>query len=140
MLKFILQLFGGRGAGSGNKGGAGGSGTNGFGVKPTGANGKFSVGDLVKGGKTWAADNDVLVHRSEATVGHAVSAVYDAVPNAKAIKFVASDGKTFKVVVQSTDGKNTTMVMRPGKQDGKNGVEYVYKDSDGNKHKGFATY
>ena len=140
MLELILQLFGGRGAGSGNKGGSGGGGKNDFGVQPTGMDGKFTVGDLVKGGKTWSADNFNLTERSVPTVAHAISAVYAAVEKPKALKFVKSDGRTFTVVVKSEDGSLTTITMRSAKKDGKSGVEYVYKDKNGKKKSGFASY
>ena len=140
MLEFLLQLFGGRGAGSGTKGGSGGGGKNDFGVQPTGAKGKFSVGDLVKSGKTFAADNVNLTERSEPLVSHAISAIYAAVKEPKSLKFVKSDGKTFTVVVKSTDGSLTTITMRSAKKDGNSGVEYVYKDKNGEKKSGFARY
>ena len=139
MLELILQLFGGRGSGSGNKGGTGGGGKNAFGVQPTGDRGKYSVGDLVKSGKVFAADDDRVTEHSEPIVSHAVAAVYKAVDSPKSMKFLNSDGKSFTVVVQSTSGDKTAIKMQPGTKDGKSGVVYGYKDKSGKLHKGFAS-
>ena len=60
MFKLLLQLFGGRGAGSGNKGGHGVGGSA-AGMKGSGKNGMLTVSDLVASGKTFDKDDEALM-------------------------------------------------------------------------------
>lgn len=67
MFKLLLQLFGGRGAGSGNKGGHGVGGSA-AGMKGSGTNGMLTVSDLVASGKTFNKDDEALYEKSGPTV------------------------------------------------------------------------
>lgn len=107
MLEFILQLFGGRGAGSGNKGGSGGD-KNMFGnVQPSSSNGLYTPSDLVKTGKTFKLDSDALYDKSTSAVKRIISAAYNLDRDAQAIKFIDVDraAGTVTVKIKLSDGR-----------------------------------
>ena len=74
MLEFILQLFGGRGAGSGNKGGSA-PGASAAGMTGSGQNGSLTISDLVKSGKTFDVLDTALYDNSDKFVNRIIDAV-----------------------------------------------------------------